>query len=82
MNEDLVTIATFQIPYQADLAQGMLEAAGFEVYQIGDNYARLNFFHTAYAPIRLQVKASDEVEARKLLAELEAEADLETDPEP
>lgn len=82
MNEDLVTIATFQVPYHADLAQGMLEAAGFEVYQIGDNYARLNFFHTTYAPIRLHVKASDEAEAKKLLADLEAKADVGTDPEP
>lgn len=82
MSEDLVTIATFQIPYHADLAQGMLESAGFEVYQIGDNYARQNFFHTGYAPIRLQVKASDEAEARKLLADLEAEADLEINSKP
>lgn len=82
MDDDLVTIATFQIPYRADLAKGMLESAGFEVFLLGENYGRQNFFHTAYAPIRLQVKASDEAEARKLLAELEAEADLEADPEP
>ena len=82
MNDDLVTIATFQIPYHADLAQGMLESAGFEVYQIGDNYARQSFFHTAYAPIRLQVKESDEADARKLLADFEAEADLGINSEP
>jgi hypothetical protein len=55
----------------------MLEAAGFEAYLIGDNYGRLGFFNTAYAPIRLQVKTSDVVAAKKLLKDLETEAESE-----
>jgi hypothetical protein len=32
MNDGLVTIATFQIPYHADRTKGMLESAGFQVF--------------------------------------------------
>jgi hypothetical protein len=38
--DELVTIATFQIPYQADLAKGMLESAGFEVFLLGEHLGR------------------------------------------
>lgn len=75
MTDDLVTIETFQIPYHADLAKGMLEAAGFEAYLIGDNYGRQSFFHTAYALIRLQVKSSDEIAAKNFLDDLAVEAE-------
>lgn len=75
MTDDLVTIETFQVPYHADLAKGMLEAAGFEAYLIGDNYGRRGFFNTAYAPIRLQVKTSDLIAAKQLLEDLESDAE-------
>ncbi len=81
MPDDLVTIETFQIPYQADLAKTMLESAGFEAYLIGYEYGRLSFFNTAYAPIRLQVKSSDVVEARRLLDELAENAEEDLDRE-
>ena len=74
MTDDLVTIATSQVPYHADLAKGMLESAGFEVYLIGYNFGRLSFFNTAFAPIRLQVKTSDVVATKKLFEDLETDA--------
>jgi hypothetical protein len=67
--DELVTIATFELPHQADLAKGMMESAGFEVFRFGEHLGRPQLSNWG-GPISLQVKSSDEAEARNFLAEV------------
>jgi hypothetical protein len=69
-DEELVTIAKFLEPVNAQLAKGVLESAGIRSFLQGENAnSMLAFAFRA----RLQVERRDETAARELLAELIAE---------
>jgi Putative prokaryotic signal transducing protein len=75
--EELVTIAKFLEPVNAQLAKGMLESAGIESFLQGENANSMMAF--AFRA-RLQVQRRDEAAARELLAVfLEDEGGLDTD---
>jgi hypothetical protein len=67
---DLVTIAKFLEPVNAQLAKGVLESAGIESFLQGENANSMMAF--AFRA-RLQVERRDEEAARALLADLIAE---------
>jgi Putative prokaryotic signal transducing protein len=69
-DRDLVTIAKFLEPVNAQLAKGVLESAGIESFLQGENANSMMAF--AFRA-RLQVERRDEEAARALLAELIAE---------
>jgi hypothetical protein len=64
--EELVNVARFEDPTEAQMAKGMLESAGIECLLAGEN---ANSMLGAAFRVRLQVKAQDEAAALKLLAQ-------------
>ncbi len=72
--EDLVTVAKFMEPVEAQMAKGILESAGIKCFLLGENANSLLAF--AFR-VRLQVRRDEEEAARQLLAEGAIEADLE-----
>jgi hypothetical protein len=68
--EELVTIARFLEPVNAQLAKGVLESAGITSFLQGENANSMMAF--AFRA-RLQVERRDEVAARELLAVFIAE---------
>jgi len=69
----LVTIATFNDPFSANLAKGKLESEGIECFtasehRLGRSWGDGNVF----GPIELQVKEPDVERADKVLEEIEA----------
>jgi len=67
---ELVTIAKFLEPVNAQLAKGVLESAGIASFLQGENANSMMAF--AFRA-RLQVERRDEAAARELLADLIAE---------
>ena len=63
-SEDLVTVARFESPLEAQLARGLLESAGIASFLVGEN---VNHMLQAAFGVHLQVGADDEVSARELL---------------
>lgn len=63
---DVVTIASFNEPLEAEMAKLRLESAGIEVYLSGEN-ARI--MEPGLGPLQLQVSADDETDARAILAD-------------
>ena len=72
--EGLVTVARFSSPVEAQIAKGMLEAAGVECFLVGENAN--NLLQAAFR-VRLQVKSEDEEPARELMAQTAAEGPAE-----
>ena len=64
--EQVVTVAKFTEPLEAEMARGRLESAGIEVFLAGEN-ARI--MEPGLGPLRLQVAAKDEQDARAILAD-------------
>jgi len=64
-DEEIVTIARFLEPVNAQMAKGVLESAGVECFLQGENANSMVAF--AFRA-RLQVRREDEATARKLLA--------------
>ncbi len=64
--EEVVTVASFSEPLEAEMARGRLESAGIEVFLAGEN-ARI--MEPGLGPLRLQVAAKDEADALALLAD-------------
>lgn len=62
--DELVTIATFPEPMEANMARSALEAAGIEVFLQGETANSM--IPVAFAS-RLQVRPEDEAAARSLL---------------
>jgi hypothetical protein len=62
--EGLVTVGRFDDPVEAQMARGMLEAAGVEVFMVGEN---VNNIMPAAFRCRIQVRVEDEAGARELL---------------
>lgn len=70
-SEELVTVARFMEPVNAQMAKGVLESAGIASFLQGENANSMMAF--AFRA-RLQVQRQDEAAARELLAGL-TEAD-------
>jgi len=63
---DMVTIASFNEPLEAEMAKLRLESAGIHVFLSGEN-ARI--MEPGLGPLRMQVSAEDEADARAILAD-------------
>jgi hypothetical protein len=63
-NSELVTVATFPEPMEANMARTALESAGIEVFVRGET---ANSLIPVAFEAQLQVRAEDEAEARRLL---------------
>jgi hypothetical protein len=64
--QDVVTIASFVEPLEAEMAKLRIESAGIEVFLSGEN-ARI--MEPGLGPLQLQVSADDEADARAILAD-------------
>lgn len=64
--EEVVTIAEFNEPLEAEMAKMRLESAGIEAFLSGEN-ARI--MEPGLGPLQLQVKAAEEEDARAILAD-------------
>ena len=79
MEEEVVTIARFTEPLEADMARLPLQSAGIEVFLRGEN-ARI--LEPGLGDLSLQVAAADEEDARAVLADTGAPTvGATTDPE-
>lgn len=63
---DMVTIAKFFEPLEAEMAKLRLESAGIDVFLSGEN-ARI--MEPGLGPLQLQVSSEDEDDARAILAD-------------
>ena len=70
-DDEMVSVAGFRDPLEAQLAKGMLEAAGVECILQGEN---ANALYPGALRVRLQVRADEEDTARFLLQDAEREA--------
>ncbi len=68
MSDELVTVATFQEPMEANMARSALESAGIEVFVRGE--VANSLIPVAFES-QVQVKAADQAEALKLLSALD-----------
>lgn len=66
MRGEIVTVAEFNEPLEAEMARMRLESAGLEVFLSGEN-ARI--MEPGLGPLQLQVKAEDEEDALAILAD-------------
>ena len=64
MSDELVTVATFPEPIEANVARAALESAGIEVFLNGEN---ANGMIPVAFTSQLQVRAEDEAAARAVL---------------
>ncbi|HYK37384.1 putative signal transducing protein [Alloacidobacterium sp.] len=64
--EQVVTVASFIEPMEAEMARLRLESAGIETFLSGEN-ARI--MEPGLGPLRLQVKAADQSDALDILAD-------------
>ncbi len=71
-DDDMVSIAGFRDPMEAQLAKGMLESAGVECMLQGEN---ANALYPGALRVKLQVRAGEEDEARALLGDAEREGE-------
>jgi hypothetical protein len=62
--EGLITVGRFLDPVEAQMARGMLEAAGVETFLVSES---LNQLMPVAFRVRLQVRVEDEAGARELL---------------
>ncbi|MBV8631477.1 MAG: DUF2007 domain-containing protein [Silvibacterium sp.] len=71
---EVVTIASFTEPLEAEMARLRLQSAGIETFLAGEN-ARI--MEPGLGPLQLQVSSEDEADARAILADpgLDATAD-------
>jgi len=75
---DLVVIRTFWNLMEAELAKGLLDAAGIESFLFDDNMVRLDWFNAnALGGVKLRVDAVNVEAANQVLEEAAAEAAAE-----
>lgn len=79
MEDSLTTIATFLHLLEAQVARGLLEAAGIECVLLDEYAAGIHWAHGDLGGIRLQVKESEAEVARALLASAPPPADAQPD---
>ncbi|MFN0110089.1 MAG: putative signal transducing protein [Blastocatellia bacterium] len=66
---ELVTIATYTIPYKAQLAKGLLEANDIPAFAADEHLSSINWLYVnAIGGIRLQVTEDNAEQAKALLA--------------
>lgn len=63
---NVVTVASFNEPLEAEMAKLRLESAGIDVFLSGEN-ARI--MEPGLGPLELQVSSEDEEDARAILAD-------------
>jgi Putative prokaryotic signal transducing protein len=63
---DVITVASFTEPLEAEMARLRLQSAGIETFLSGEN-ARI--LEPGLGPLELQVAAEDEADARAILAD-------------
>jgi hypothetical protein len=68
MSDELVTVATFPEPMEANMARSALEAAGIPVFLRGE---MANSMVPVAFSSEIQVRATDVTEARKLLESMD-----------
>jgi hypothetical protein len=68
--DGMVTVGRFESPLEAQMAKGMLEAAGVESELVGENVN--NLLQAAFR-VRLQVRVEDEEAALGLMAQVSGE---------
>ncbi len=60
MSDDLVTVATFMNPVQADFARAILEMDGIECRLVDETFSNVApFYSLAIGGVKLQVRESD-----------------------
>jgi hypothetical protein len=59
MSDELVTIATFETPVEAELARMRLEAAGILCFAHGAHMAGMQVFGLSVAGVKLRVRPRD-----------------------
>lgn len=70
---ELVTVATFNDPLEAQLARGKLESVGIRSTLADDNLVAMDWYYTnAVGGVKLQVMPADVAVAREALAEVRA----------
>jgi Putative prokaryotic signal transducing protein len=69
---DIVTVARFTEPLEAEMARLRLQSAGIETFLSGENGAILE---PGLGPLQLQVNADDEADARAVLSDPGASAE-------
>jgi len=69
---DVITVARFNEPLEADMARLRLQSAGIETFLSGENGGMLE---PGLGPLQLQVAAEDEKDARAILADPGASAE-------
>src|SRR2546423_10275041 len=80
MSDRLVTVASFSVPYEADLARGLLETEGITAFLAGDMAAStLAGVGGPIGRVDLQVRETDAQRAAGILAVCAAEATLDED---
>jgi len=73
MNDELVTIASFAIDYEAQLARGYLQSNGIDVFLADEATSRIaNHLGPIIGGFKLQVRGRDVDLARELLAEAQS----------
>lgn len=77
--EQVVTVATFIEPLEAEMARLRLESAGIETFLAGEN-ARI--LEPGLGPLQLQVRAADAADARAILTDPGAGSAPEPSTEP
>ena len=70
--DDLVTVARYVVPWQADLARTLLESEGIEVFLADEHMARTDPYHSALVGgVRLMVRGSAADRAVELISAAE-----------
>jgi Putative prokaryotic signal transducing protein len=71
---EVVTVASFTEPLEAEMARLRLQSAGIETFLSGEN-ARI--LEPGLGPLQLQVSSEDEADARTILADPGSDEDLD-----
>ncbi len=68
---NFVTVATFSNAFNAHVLKGRLDSEGIPCFIKDEHTVAMNpFYNGALGGIKLQVRQEDEIEARRLLAEM------------
>jgi len=82
MEQQLITVATFVTPVEADLVRNALAEEGIESYLEGEWTAGMLWhLSNAIGGVKLQVAAADVARAKAILTEIEPEGKLPADDE-
>jgi Putative prokaryotic signal transducing protein len=74
---DVITIASFTEPMEAEMARLRLQSAGIETFLSGEN-ARI--LEPGLGPLQLQVAGEDEADARAILADPGTDVPIDSGP--